>query len=163
MKKEIEIGGVQWFYEIYEDSDYDFYYIETRFYRTKTKIVNKRKYWIFGEKFQVEVEKGPRDFDFKLPFSIKNPKYTPGELRADLLNVSEWRNPVIYYALGFNILPKAQQLTTDKLSWKIAEYHDKFSYDWRNLIEFGISYDIDGTTIRFIEENEEFEYIRLRK
>ena len=40
MKKEIEIGGVQWFYEIYEDSDYDFYYIETRFYRTKTKIVN---------------------------------------------------------------------------------------------------------------------------
>ena len=76
MKKEIEIGGVQWFYEIYEDSDYDFYYIETRFYRTKTKIVNKRKYWIFGEKFQVEVEKGPRDFDFKLPFSIKNPKYT---------------------------------------------------------------------------------------
>ena len=96
-------------------------------------------------------------------FLIKNPKYTPGELRADLLNVSEWRNPVIYYALGFNILPKAQQFTTDNLSWKIAEYHDKFSYDWRNLIEFGISYDIDGTTIRFIEENEEFEYIRLRK
>ena len=94
MKKEIEIGGVQWFYEIYEDSDYDFYYIETRFYRTKTKIVNKRKYWIFGEKFQVEVETGPRDFDFKLPFSIKNPKYTKEEIKEIILREVSRRDEI---------------------------------------------------------------------
>jgi hypothetical protein len=96
-------------------------------------------------------------------FLKKNPQYTPGQLRADLLLASEWREAVIYYALGFNILPKAQTLTAENLSGKMAEYHDKFNYVWRHLLEFGITYDVDGTTLRFVEENEHFDYIRLRK
>lgn len=98
-----------------------------------------------------------------LSFLKDNPQYTPGPLRADLLNPSEWRSPVIYYALGHYILPKAQQALNINLCYKIAEYIDRFSYDWRNLIEFGITYDLDGVTLRFVPENEEFDYIRLRK
>ena len=93
MKKEIEIKGEQWFYEIYEDSDYDFYYIETRFFKTKTKIVNKRKYWI-GKKYQVEVERGYRDYDFKLPFSIESPKYTKAEIKEIILKEISRRDEI---------------------------------------------------------------------
>lgn len=95
MKKPIEINGETWYYEVYEDIDYDWYYIETAFFKTKTKIVTKRKYWLFGEKSQVEVEKSLRDADFKLPFSIKDRKYTKEEIRAkiereiELLNRAE--------------------------------------------------------------------------
>jgi hypothetical protein len=34
---------------------------------------------------------------------------------------------------------------------------------FRHLQEFGISYDIDPTTLRFVPENETFNYTRLRK
>lgn len=96
-------------------------------------------------------------------FLKENPQYTPGLLRADLLNPSEWRNPTIYYALAYTLLPQIAEANGTNLQYKIAEYMDKFSYDWRHLLEFGITYDIDGTTLRFVPENEEFDYIRLRK
>jgi hypothetical protein len=96
-------------------------------------------------------------------FLKQNPQYTPGQLRADLLNISEWREPTIYYALGYLILPQITTKLDVDLRYKTAEYHDKFNYDWSHLLEFGISYDLDGTTLRFVEENEQFNYIRLRK
>jgi hypothetical protein len=85
MKKEIIINDETWYYELYEDIDYDFYFVETKFYKTKTKIVTKRKYWLFGEKSQVEVERNSSDADFSLPFNIENPRYTKAQVRDRIL------------------------------------------------------------------------------
>lgn len=91
---EIEINGITLFYEIYQDIDYDFNYTETRFYKSKTKIVSKRKYWIFGEKYKVEVKRDDRDFDFKLPFSIKNPKYTKDRIKKIIIREMSRRDEI---------------------------------------------------------------------
>jgi hypothetical protein len=84
MKKPIEINGETWYYEVYKNIDYDWYYVDTAFFKTKTKTVTKRKFWLFGEKSQVEVEKSFGDADFKLPFSINDPKYTKAEIQEKI-------------------------------------------------------------------------------
>jgi hypothetical protein len=94
MKKEIEINGETWFYEIYENIDYDWHYIDTAFFKTKTKTVTKRKYWLFGEKYQIEVEKRFSDADFKLPFSIKDPKFTKAEIQEKIQEKIERLNRI---------------------------------------------------------------------
>ena len=94
MKKEITINDETWFYEVYEDIDYDWYFIETAFFKTKTKTITKRKYWLFGEKSQIEVEKSLRDADFRLPFSIKDRKFTKAEIREKIQRELELLNRI---------------------------------------------------------------------
>ena len=96
-------------------------------------------------------------------FITKNPQYTPGLLNSELLVASEWQNPVIYYALAYSILPKIEQRYGVDLRQKVAEYHERWEHGFRNLIEFGITYDPTGSTLRFIPDTEQFDYIRLRK
>ena len=86
------INGEVWYYKVYESLEYD--YAETAFFKTKTKIVTKRKYWLFGEKLQLEVEKDFEDADFKLYFNIENPKYTKSEIRAAINKKIELLNRV---------------------------------------------------------------------
>lgn len=85
MKREIQINDETWFYTVYESGDYDGFSIETAFFKTKTKIVTKRKYWLFGEKQEVEVEKTYSDADFVLNFNIHNPSFSKEEILKEIL------------------------------------------------------------------------------
>ena len=85
MKTEIQINDETWFYTVYQSGDYDGFSIETAFFKTKNKIVTKRKYWLFGEKQEVEVEKTYRDADFVLNFSINNPSFSKEEILKEIL------------------------------------------------------------------------------
>ena len=96
-------------------------------------------------------------------FITKHPQYTSGTLNNQLLVVDEWQNPTIYYALAYYVLPQIEQQHGVDLRQKVAEYHDRWEHDLRHLIEFGITYDPMGTTLRFIPDTEQFDYIRLRK
>jgi hypothetical protein len=96
-------------------------------------------------------------------FLQNNPHITPGNLRSDLLLTSEWANPTIYYALAYNILPKIELATGQNTRERAAVYHNKWEYDFRHLVDFGISYDVAGTTHREIAEEISVDYIRLRK
>lgn len=96
-------------------------------------------------------------------FLLENPQYTPGTLRADLLSTAEWATPTCYYALAYDILPKLIKTQDLNLWAEVSEYHNLWEHDIRNLLQFGITYDIDGTTLRFVPERETFKYTRLRK
>ena len=92
-------------------------------------------------------------------FIQNNPQFTPGALDPNLLVRTEWTNPTIYYALAYNILPKLPKDYTQE----IGDYHHRWEYEIRTLQHFGISYDIELTTLRFVPETETFNYTRLRK
>jgi len=66
-----------------------------------------------------------------------------GELDADLLSADEWRNPTIYYALAYLLLPRLEQTTTIKR--KIHTYHLLWEETYNRLLTFGITYDADDT------------------
>jgi hypothetical protein len=66
-----------------------------------------------------------------------------GALDTSLLDVDEWRNPVIYYALAYLLLPKLEQTTTIKR--KIYTYHLLWEETYNRLLTFGITYDADDT------------------
>ena len=92
-------------------------------------------------------------------FIQNNPQLAPGALDPSLLVRTEWTNPTIYYALAYNILPKLDKNYTQE----IGDYHHRWEYEIRTLQHFGISYDIELTTLRFVPETETFNYTRLRK
>jgi hypothetical protein len=66
-----------------------------------------------------------------------------GALDTSLLDVDEWRNPVIYYALAYLLLPKLEQTTPIKR--KIYTYHLLWEETYNRLLTFGITYDADDT------------------
>ena len=66
-----------------------------------------------------------------------------GALDANLLDVDEWRNPVIYYALAYLILPKLAK--SKELLRKIHTYHLLWEETYNKLLTFGITYDADDT------------------
>lgn len=90
MEKEIQINGETWFYTVYERNEYD----ETAFFKTKTKIVTKKKYWFFGEKKEVEVEKYYNDADFVLPLNVEDPSYSKRQILERILKKIEYLNRV---------------------------------------------------------------------
>lgn len=96
-------------------------------------------------------------------FLQDNQQYTPGRLQPELLATTEWCNPTCYYALAYDILPKIIKLKDVNLWLKVSDYHNRWEYEIRNLLQFGITYDAEGTTIRFVPEREVFNYTRLRK
>ena len=92
-------------------------------------------------------------------FQLNNPHLAGGRLNPQLLSVTEWRNPTIYYTLAYNILPR---LSGDWLA-KQAQYHQAWEYEIRTLQQHGITYDAEQTTLRFVPETEQFNYTRLRR
>jgi hypothetical protein len=92
-------------------------------------------------------------------FQLNNPHLAQGHMDPGLLVREQWTNPTIYYALAYHILPK---LSGDWVQ-KTADYHYRWEYKIRTLQHFGISYDVDKTTLRFVPATETFEYTRLRK
>jgi len=66
-----------------------------------------------------------------------------GALDANLLDVDEWRNPTIYYALAYLILPQAAK--TPAVLRKIHTYHLLWEESYSKLLTFGITYDADDT------------------
>lgn len=96
-------------------------------------------------------------------FLLENPQYTPTRLTATLLSPVEWQQPTIYYALAYRILPNIIDKQGINLWAELSEYHNSWEYEIRNLLQFGITYDIEGTTLRFVPDRETFKYTRLRK
>jgi len=66
-----------------------------------------------------------------------------GALDINLLDVDEWRNPTIYYALAYLLLPSLEQTTPIKR--KIYTYHLLWEETYNRLLTFGITYDADDT------------------
>lgn len=96
-------------------------------------------------------------------FLQENPQITPGRLQPELLATTEWASPTCYYALAYDILPKIIKVKGTDYWAKVSEYHNSWEYEIRNLLQFGITYDTAGTTLRFVPEREVFNYTRLRK
>lgn len=96
-------------------------------------------------------------------FLTKNPQYIPQTLNFNLLQADEWQAAVVAYALAYGILPKITKEYGVDTFQEQAKFHDVWEETIRHRIEYGFTYDNEGTTLRFVELDPPTDYIRVRK
>lgn len=90
---------------------------------------------------------------------------TYSEMDADLLTASQFTRAVVYYALGYHIMPKLSTFTVEEdiFERKMKYYREEWTREWQAVLQDGVEYDRDQSGTISNTEKESQNFLRLKR
>jgi len=87
------------------------------------------------------------------------------EMDADLLTASQFTRAVVYYALGYHIMPKLSTFTAEEdiFERKMKFYREEFTREFQSVLQDGVEYDRDQSGTISNSEKEPQHFLRLKR